>query len=141
MTTFDGALYAATLNMATGTELWRSINGTSWSQANADGFGSSANLLVYELFVMDGILYAGTFNWATGTEVWASVDGTSWVQVNPDGFGTSRNYGVVAMAEHDGWLYAGLRNPDGCQVWRFRPAVFADGFESGSLAAWSTWTP
>ena len=40
MVTFDGYVYVSNFTV-TGTEIWRSANGTDWEQANVDGFGEA----------------------------------------------------------------------------------------------------
>ena len=41
MAVYNGALYAAANNPVSGVELWRSTDGVTWAQVNADGFGEA----------------------------------------------------------------------------------------------------
>ena len=70
---FDGSLYAVTYNRSTGVEVWRSRNGTDWSQNNVDGFGDSENWVVIwdnSVAASSSSLYVGTWNETDGGEVW-----------------------------------------------------------------------
>jgi len=67
-TTYNGALYLATLNQATGAEVWRTTDGTTWTQVNGDGFGD-ADTLAAELIPFNGYLYAWATNYSTGQKV------------------------------------------------------------------------
>ena len=40
---FQEQLYLSMNNLVTGVELWRSPDGTHWTQINPDGFGDSSN--------------------------------------------------------------------------------------------------
>jgi hypothetical protein len=65
-TVYNGALYLATLNHATGAEVWRTTDGTTaWTQVNADGFGD-ANTFAAELMPFNGYLYAWAANYQVG---------------------------------------------------------------------------
>ncbi|MGA9351423.1 MAG: hypothetical protein WBW48_21805 [Anaerolineae bacterium] len=61
-----------TYNWNTGAEVWRSPDGTTWTQVNADGFGDVNSQAVAFMAVLGSYLYAGTYNEATGAEVWRS---------------------------------------------------------------------
>jgi hypothetical protein len=91
---FNGYLYAGTVNFDEGGQIWRSSDGTEWTQMN---FGDANNKAVYPRGVFDDYLYVGTFNSVTGGEIWRSSDGTVWAQVSEDGFGDSNN--VITYAE------------------------------------------
>jgi len=67
-TVYNGALYLATLNEATGAEVWRTADGTTWTQVNTDGFGD-ANTIAAELISFNGYLYAWATNYTTGQKV------------------------------------------------------------------------
>jgi len=63
-------------NDVTGIEVWRSLNGTTWSQVNPDGFGDSNNtstLWSVGTVAFKNHLYIGTGNGANGGEVWQFV--------------------------------------------------------------------
>ena len=119
-------LYVATANLVTGVEIWRSSTGDagSWTQVNADGFGSGAT--------WDGITFSGAFNGylyvglgrkvgADGSiaELWRSDNGTNWTPVFTDGLGDPNNSYVTAFASTTPGLLIGLRNlTTGGQLWR-----------------------
>ncbi len=84
----------------------------------------------------------GTGNSTTGFEVWRSSDGLAWRRADEGGPWASNNYAAARMEIHNGDLYMGTVNwIDGCEVWRFRPMIFSDGFESSTTSAWSVTVP
>lgn len=72
---FDGQLYFSTYNLLTGGEVWRSSNGTSWSQVNADGFGDVNNATITDMALFQNDLYLSTENGITGGELWKTATG------------------------------------------------------------------
>lgn len=88
---FDGDLYFASYNLLTGGEVWRSSNGTSWSQVNSDGFGSSDNSSVNDMIEFNNELYLGTTNGTTGGQLWKTATGD-----NPASF--SQVAGITEVA-------------------------------------------
>ena len=69
--TLSDYLYAWTNSLltGTGTEVWRSGDGTSWEQINQDGFGDANNVGFAPVILADYV-YAVTGNAVTGCEVW-----------------------------------------------------------------------
>jgi len=124
---------------ATGVEVWRSSDGTTWSQVNADGFnGDQYNRSGYPIVGGD-YLYVATRNDATGAEVWRSSDGTTWSQVNDDGFGDSNNNGPWARFVFKNRLYVASDNDvTGVEVWRLDEPVLASLFHPHT-EFWFTW--
>lgn len=116
---FSDHLYAATSNGNTGGEIWRTGDGTTWTQANADGFDDADNSYVVSLEVFDGQLYAGTWNSDSGGEVWRTANGINWDQVMSGGFDDAHNRDVASLIAFGGDLYviAGNFNT-GPEVWR-----------------------
>lgn len=140
MAVFGNYLYAATTNSSTGAEVWRTSNGTDWSQVNTNGFsGTTDNASVFALGSFNGNLYAGTYNETTGTEIWSSANGTNWIQANIDGFdGTNANDETLALTVFGNYLYAGTYNDDtGTEIWRTSNGedwtqTNTDGFGAGN---------
>jgi len=140
---FNGYLYAATGNGDTGGEVWRTNDGTTWIQANADGFGDADNTRVVSLEVLNGSLYAGTWNSADGGEIWRTTNGTTWEQVMSDGFGNVDNRDIASLIAFDSYLYAIVGNFNtGPEVWRSSTGnsgswqkVIDTGFGCGRAAA------
>jgi hypothetical protein len=134
LTVFQNVLYAATVNEASGMELWRSASGDSgaWQQVNVDGFGGAGTSQDVVMDVYDGRLYVGLGRDGLA-ELWRSSDGTTWQPVFQDGLGDPDNSAVSAMAEFGGEFYIGQRNSvTGGQVWRSGNGqnwdpVFVDG--------------
>jgi streptogramin lyase len=74
---FDGKLYAFTINLTSGIEVWQTTNGTVWEQVGPDGLGDSNNWAPYwdnSTTVFNDNLYVGTWNPAHGGEVWLYLD-------------------------------------------------------------------
>jgi hypothetical protein len=83
MVTHDGYVYVSNYNDTTGTEIWRSSDGTTWEQVNNNGFGVEAssfailasfnnNLYAINWFILEGhidiLRYDGVLAWTnTGT--------------------------------------------------------------------------
>jgi PKD repeat protein len=133
MEVFNGYLYAGTYNWnsiaitSTGGEVWRTNDGTTWTQVNADGFGSTDNLIVSSFAVFNDYLYAGIDNWnftarsSTGAQAWRCqvCDGSDWQQVMGNGFGNPRTHGMSALEVFDNHLYFVVANSTtGMEVWR-----------------------
>jgi len=120
---FGNHFYAGTmvgLSPGPAAEVWRTPDGTTWTQVNSEGFGDSNNVGVMSLTRFGDELYAGTSKYpAAGAEVWRSSDGASWNQVNEDGFADPNNSHITSLAVFDGYLYAGTFNGStGAEVWR-----------------------
>jgi hypothetical protein len=123
---FNGTLYAGTYNVNTGGEIWRTSNGTTWTQANTDGFGDSGNVIVSSFAIFNGYLYAGTDNGIDGAaQVWRCSSGSGcnensdWEQVVSDGFGSTDNVNADALIVSDSYLYCITYNEEtGTEVWR-----------------------
>jgi hypothetical protein len=116
---FSGALYAATVNGDTGTEIWRSATGNpgDWTQVNQDGFGGGGTPQDQTMDVYNGYLYVG-LNRSNAAELWRTPDGTTWTLVFTDGLAANIPT-VSAMAEFGGQFYIGVRNvTTGGEVWR-----------------------
>jgi branched-chain amino acid transport system substrate-binding protein len=67
---FDGALYSATCNPETGTQIHRSSDGVRWEKVAPDGFGDRRNRSTYGSAVFDDRLFLATDNNVNGTQVW-----------------------------------------------------------------------
>ena len=129
---FNGSLYTATAQWGaylsgtqTGVEVWRTHDGTTWTQVNSEGFGDSANISPW-LETFNGSLYALLYNDNTGAQVWhcAICDGSDWSQVVGNGFGDGNNAGGGFMLPFGNQLYAGIsNNVTGTQVWRTSDGV------------------
>ena len=107
---YNGYLYIG-FDGGNGTEVWRSSDGTTWSQVNSDGFGDAHNgrVIVDAEAVYNGALYLATLNQSTGAEVWRTTDGTTWPQVNTDGFGDANSI-AAELLPFNGYLYAWVTN-------------------------------
>jgi hypothetical protein len=133
LASYNGMLYAGTVNTTTGCEVWR-FDGTSWRMVvgvggtghSAPGFGDDRNTSVNSMIVWRGYLWVGTNNYrgsavpaSTGAEVWR-FDGSNWEQANTGGFDDPlHNQCVSSLCVFNNNLYAGVMNSnDGCRVYR-----------------------
>ena len=119
MYVFNGALYAATENTTSGTQIWKSTDGAVWTQVNTSGFGAAANSGTWGMTVYNGMLYATVTNWSVGGQVWRSANGTTWTQVNSNGFGSGANGSGLSFGIFNGALYVSTVNfAVGDQIWK-----------------------
>ena len=109
---FDGMLYAGTWNGTTGTEIWRTDDGTDWD-IFGDGLDPN-NIAVGAISteVFGDYLYWGLVNWETGAQLWRT-DGITLTKVSQ---GTSA--AISSLAAFDGFLYSGIWDEVSTQVWR-----------------------
>lgn len=128
-TVFNGGLYLGTRNNATGGQIWRTADGTTWVQ---DAFGDNDpnNLDIKPgPAISNGYLYAGTQNPTTGGEVWRTSNGTTWEQANIDGFGDANNKKAHQSVVFQGRVFIGTDNfIEGGGIW----ALSHDNIPSGS---------
>lgn len=133
---FNNNLYAGTWNSnnsvpggTNGGQLWRSADGTTWTQLTVNGFDPLTNGEFFNFTVYDGQLYASTWAYsAHGGELWRSPTGDSndWTQVVSNGF-EDGNQGVVSLAAHNAFLYAGtLNSVTGAEIWRSASGAAGD---------------
>ncbi|OGO41292.1 MAG: hypothetical protein A2W36_04510 [Chloroflexi bacterium RBG_16_58_14] len=132
-------LYAATINMTEGIEIWRSSSGEpdEWSKVLANGHGNANNVIVNGFIEYRGYLYAMVENWGVeGDEIWRTPDGENWEAVVTDAFGATDtdNYGLSGPSVFGSYLYVGTSNAiTGGQVYRTQDGltwtkVVGDGF-------------
>jgi len=99
-------------------QVWRSLDGGSFSKVNNPGFGNANNSSAASMAIFNGYLYVGTSN-TLGCQVWRTSNGTSWTSSNGDGFGATANTKVTELKVFKNALYAGTSNSSqGCGVYR-----------------------
>lgn len=136
LTSFGGSLYAGTNNTTTGAEVWRTTDGTSWTQVNSDGFGNAGNTNARTLVSFGGYLYAGIDN-VGGSELRRTSNGTTWSLIDT-GFGDTNNTGIYSAAQYRGELFMGTLNlTTGAEIWKSDDGaiwrqVNSDGFSSSN---------
>jgi len=113
---FGGYLYAGTENLGGG-QIWRTQDGTTWTQVGADDLNPNDSGIM-TLFSFGGYLYAGTINYTDGASIYRSSNGTDWAQVASDGLENTNNDGVYIIVSYLGVLYAGTSNTtDGLELY------------------------
>jgi len=122
---FDDHLYAEATNYVEGASIWRTVDGTAWTQMTSPGFDNAYgadNPIVFDIVTFKDQLYAGTGNWestSSAGQIWRSADGTTWNLVAPNGLGNPNNAGFTTFTSFNGMLYAATLNPsDGAEIWR-----------------------
>ncbi|MFC1904233.1 hypothetical protein ACFLXT_00485 [Chloroflexota bacterium] len=124
MAEFDKFLYATTINVETGGQIWRTLDGRRWQQVVNNGLGNPKNQEPHRLAVAQGKLWVTFFSEAPmPSQVWCSDDGLQFVQSNIDGFGDPGiTGGYPRIIEFGGTMYWGGSKPkDGAQIWRLSP--------------------
>lgn len=118
---FNGNLYAGTVNYATGGEIWRSANGSNWTQVNQDGFGSADQPVVSSLAAFNGWMYASMYGYqGRALQVWRCqvCGGSDWQMVADAGFGNDATRGMNGLAVVGETLYLAVGNSiTGMEVW------------------------
>jgi alkaline phosphatase len=131
MQVFDGQLCGGTQNWVTGTQVWCTSDGISWSQKNNPGFGAGvsnpANGTIWSGFVYGGALYWGVQNYGadlsdnTSDDIGklyraADLDGSpSWVEVYSGAAGSRRVDILGRLEDH---LYISVRSASGIVILR-----------------------
>ncbi|NMC11468.1 MAG: hypothetical protein GYA34_01135, partial [Chloroflexi bacterium] len=125
MQVFQGYLCGGTQNWNVGTQVWCTADGTTWTQKNVSGFGTSyynnRTVETWSGFVFNKALYFGTQNVGalrseTTDDVGilyrtTSLNGTpSWSEVFSGEAGSSR---VDILGELNGYLYISTRSAGG----------------------------
>ena len=116
MTVFKGQLYATAgwFDDDPGRQIWRTADGTTWTQSEGNGFGNPDNSAITSLTVWNDRIYACTFSWTTDWKsgVAASGDPGTWSRVVSGGNGTPSNCNCSGFQPFDGYLYASIENKD-----------------------------
>ena len=127
MEVFNGQLYAGTGNWSTGSLIYRTSDGLTWTQAKVLGFNGS----VLDMTVFNGQLYAST-GWGSdnsAARIYRTSEGTTWEEVASDGFGVTENTTMDNLAVFQNKLYAAVSNSTtGASIWRS---------DTGNAGSWS----
>ena len=130
MQVFQGYLCGGTQNWNVGTQLWCTSDGTTWTQKNISGFGSSfydnRTVEVWSGFVYNDALYFGVQNLGAlrsdisddVAKVFRTFDinGTpTWREVFS---GTAGSYRADILGELDGYIYISTRSSGGIAIFR-----------------------
>jgi hypothetical protein len=145
MIPFNGQIYASlgSFSGGLGGEIWRSSNGTIWTNMAAGGFDNGDNHGT-TFGILGSYLYAGTINWEDGLEIWRSDTGASgdWEPLVTGGRGDSDNYLVTGLVEFKGLLYAGIKNDaDGAEMWRTADGASWEPVSRGGWDSATNWEP
>jgi hypothetical protein len=116
---YGGKLYASTWNGTTGTEVWRTSNGTDWEIFIDEGLSNNPqNSAAITSEIFNGYLYMGVVNESlTGGQLWRT-NGITTTAIITDGFGITQNQAISSLAMFNHILYAGTYNTQGVQVWK-----------------------
>jgi hypothetical protein len=116
MATFGDYLYVATFNGNAGSEVWRTNDGTNWTQSGTANFGGpsaqgTTTLIVYKNKLFAFLSLAAPF----GVVVFASSNGTTWgPPLKVDIAGNTDTFPMpVVAAVYNTHLYVSIPVPDG----------------------------
>lgn len=112
----DEYLYAGTFNTR-GANLWRTVDGTTWTNVFSEGGGNSNDEAIMKIAVYEGLMYLGTSNISDGATLLVSSDSTatSFQPIITGGAGNTDNTFVWYITPYAGRLYvsylhSGLNN-------------------------------
>jgi len=139
---YQDYLYAGSWGDVNGGNIWRSQNGTDWTDVITDGF-SDINNGIARFAVYSDTLYASTWNSVSGSQIWRTIDGTDWDQFVSSIGNDPDNGGAISSAEFNDYLYWGVGNwTDGGEIWRTDgitiTPVITNGFGTTENAAVSS---
>lgn len=127
----DQFLWAFTQNALTGSEFWRSTDGTTWTQTTAPSFTSPTEVYIGQTFSFASRLYVFVLDnndaeeLADDIEVWYTTGGATpaWTLLNTVSFQNVTNGAAYLwFLEHGGNLYVGNAHNTSAGIW-----VTADG--------------
>ena len=133
---FGGDLYAGTWNDHACAQVWRTVDGRSWSRFSP--FWPANDVDVSDAQPLGGDVYVGVGREVNGGEIWRT-DGAAWQQVGLGGLGDKNNYSLAALAVFGDKLYVATGNiATGIEMWRTSTGtsgswtqVNTDGFGGG----------
>jgi hypothetical protein len=161
---FNGFLYATTLNSLNEAQMWRSANpdlgtgldpslvpGTpaTWTQIFspdsdcATCFAFSTTTEIHTLRNVGGVLYASLFDSNGGLVVYRSSDGATgtWVRSNAiPGFGNANREYFGDFLALNGLVYGNLLNPNASAIWHSSPAPPGTPVGTGLGISSVSWT-
>jgi hypothetical protein len=130
MQVFQGQLCGGTQNWLTGSQVWCTANGTTWTQKNIGGFGSpyynNRTTETWSGYVFNGVLYFGVQNLGVSRSDGSddvgklyrttSLSGTpTWTEVYS---GPAGSYRVDILGELNGYLYISIKTSSGIAILR-----------------------
>jgi hypothetical protein len=146
MIAFNGQLYVSTAGWGRDGvrgQIWRSPNGTDWTQVEGAGFGDTGNTAIGTFAVFNNQLYVTTQS-SNGLQIWRSSTGNSgdWSLVVDNGNGNANNNVSTSLIEFNGYLYAAVENgTDGAEIWRTDNGTTWTAVSSGGFgSADNIWT-
>lgn len=127
---YGGELYAASHN-ASGLQIWRSADGTTWIPAVGPGatmpagFGFATHSIAGPMVAFNGMLIVAVGDATTGCQLWSTTDGINWtmevggvgLNIADDGFGDVNNMYVSSMTVFAGNLYVATVNSTGTKLY------------------------
>ncbi len=128
---YHGYLYAIVRNDTLGVgnwwiEVWRSPNGTDWTQVGENGLGDTYNNNDGRgIEVYNDCLYIGTGGVTSkSARIYITCDGVDFIEFSNNQLGDANNHGVMALKSYDGYLYAATYRYNGgiggTEVWRYQ---------------------
>jgi len=108
---FDNKMWVVGSNY--GSDVWYSTDGSTWTQATADGgFAKTATAIVY-----DGKMWAIGGGPAVHNEVWSSTDGITWTQATANASWSDRLESGVVEFKNKIFVLGGYTSSSQNDVW------------------------
>ncbi|RJO65088.1 MAG: hypothetical protein C4523_16915 [Myxococcales bacterium] len=111
-------LYAGTLNVQTGAQLWVSENGETWDFVGKDGLGDPANTAVRAMADFNGQLIVGTENTQSGAQL-IKLRQFILSAIVRDGIDSQANTRIGAMTMLRGKLLIGVSGVTGASIYQY----------------------
>lgn len=126
---FNSYLYAVVNNYTSGSQVWRSLNGSDWEPVLLNGFGLGSAGNMHSAVVFNGAMYFGAGTVDLGAQVWrcqicAYGSGfepmveEGFVEEDKDSDGYIDNNRMLSLVSYHGYLLALTRNKaNGSETW------------------------
>ena len=158
MAVFQNRLYVAAINSTTGTQIWNTIDGLTWSPVNIDGFTNGSNMNeITDMMVANGKLWLSAYSWTSGgalmpidlenrggfyyTYIYSSSDGSTFTNLNNDGFGGVNRSGNLGYFQN--FVYQGSDNTGwgNGELWRLcqAPSISISPLSANGCLGNPTW--
>ncbi len=134
---FNGSLYAGVSVWGDKPHIWKTADGSSWTDLTNPAQGiTSLNTVILDMVTFNGYLYVGTgWNTLEHGSLWRTANGTDWTPITTTSFGIAEDSGSIeTLVVYQGKIYAAISSSSGTN------SAGLSIFRSDSGNA-GTWTP